>query len=241
MARHERMVAGGRVAIYRHPWPVRLTHWVNACCVIVLLMSGLQILNAHPALYWGETSTFDAPILAFDAPFPAWITLPGWPDLANGRRWHFFFGWLLVINGAAYVLHGLASGRARHVLLPEREQLRRLGRSLLDHLRLHFPQGEEARRYNVLQKLSYLAVMFGLLPLMMFTGLMMSPGMNAWMPWATEIVGGRQSARTVHFVAAAALVLFFAAHMIAILAARPLNALRSIVTGWFVLDTKEFK
>ncbi len=223
--------------------PVRLTHWVNALCLLLLLMSGLQILNAHAALYWGETSPFDRPWISFgsgDEPaFPGWMILPGWQDLASGRRWHFFFAWLFVLNGLAYVVYALVSGRVRRVLAPDRNQLRGIGRTLVDHLRLRFAHGEAARQYNVLQKLTYLAVLFGLLPLMVATGLTMSPGMDARLNFLTVLFGGRQSARSIHFVTAAALVLFFFIHIAAILAAGPLNEMRSIVTGWFVIGRQE--
>ena len=242
-ADRERVLGGGRVAFYRHPLPVRLTHWVNALCLLLLLMSGLQILNAHAALYWGETSPFERPWISFggaDAPaFPAWVTLPGWQDLASGRRWHFFFAWLFVLNGLAYCVYAIWSGRVRRVLAPDRGQLRHIGRSLIDHLRLRFPHGEAARQYNVLQKLTYLAVLFGLLPMMILTGLTMSPGMDARLNFMTSLFGGRQSARSIHFITAAALVLFFLIHIVAILAAGPFNEMRSIVTGWFVIRRQE--
>jgi thiosulfate reductase cytochrome b subunit len=121
------------------------------------------------------------------------------------------------------------------VLAPDRAQLRGIGHSLADHLRLRFPHGEEARRYNVLQKLSYLAVLFGLLPLMLLTGLTLSPGMDARLHFLTAIFGGRQSARSIHFFTASALVLFFVIHLLAVLAAGPRNEMRSILTGWFVI------
>lgn len=235
----DRPLTGGRVAFYRHPLAVRLTHWVNALCLLVLLMSGLQILNAHPALYWGETSPFARPAISFGSgegtAFPGWITLPGWQDLASGRRWHFFFAWLFVLNGLAYALYAMFSHRVGRVLAPDRTQLRHIGRSLLDHLRLRFPHGEEARKYNVLQKLSYLGVLFGLLPLMVLTGLTMSPGMDARLNFLTVVFGGRQSARSIHFLTASALVLFFLIHILAVVASGPLNEMRSIVTGWFVI------
>jgi len=235
----DRSLANGRIAVYRHPLIVRVTHWVNALCLLMLLMSGLQILNAHPGLYWGETSRFSHPLIVFGSgagpAFPPWITIPGWQDLATGRRWHFFFAWLFVANGFIYAVYALTSGRIRWTLLPSGAQLRHIGRSVIEHLRLRFPHGEEARQYNVLQKLLYLAVMFGLLPLMVLTGLTMSPGMDARLHVLTALFGGRQSARTVHFVTATALVMFFLIHILAVLAAGPLTEMRSIVTGWFVI------
>ena len=239
----DRTLADGRIAFYRHPLPVRLTHWVNALCLGVMLMSGLQILNAHPALYWGNISTFAHPWMSFgsgDAPaFPAWITLPGYQDLAGGRSWHFFFAWLFVLNGLGYLTYAVLSRRVGQVLAPDRDQLRHIGRSVTDHLRLRFPHGAAARRYNVLQKLSYLLVVFGLLPLMLLSGLTMSPGMDARLHFLTALFGGRQSARTVHFFSAAALVAFFLVHILAVLAAGPLNEVRSMITGWFVIRQEE--
>jgi thiosulfate reductase cytochrome b subunit len=231
---------GERQLIYRHPLIVRLWHWFNALSLLLLLMSGLQILNAHPALYWGQKSTFAHPWLAFpsgeDPPFPDWIILPGWQDLAAGRHWHFFFAWLFVASGFGYCVYLTASGRLAHVLWPSRQELGHLGRSLLDHVRLRFPRGEDAARYNVLQKLSYLILLFALLPLMVLTGLTMSPAIDARFHFLTILFGGRQSARSVHFLTAAAIVTFFLIHIIAVVAAGPLNELRAMLTGWFAID-----
>ncbi len=241
MAVDDRTLDRGRIAVYRHPLPVRITHWMNALCLLVLLLSGLQILNAHPALYWGNASTFSHPFIAFgSAPaFPPWATLPSWQDLAAGRRWHFFFAWLFVLNGLLYVVYALTSRRVDKVLAPTGEQLRHIGGSIREHLMLRFPHDEAARHYNVLQKLSYLAVLFGLLPLMVATGLTMSPGMDARLHFLVEAFGGRQSARTVHFLTASTLVWFFLVHMIAVVAAGPVTELRSIITGWFVIRAQK--
>jgi thiosulfate reductase cytochrome b subunit len=229
--------------VYRHPLAVRVWHWLNVLCLLVLIPSGLQILNAHPALYWGNNSTFGSPWVAFgsggDEPaFPSWITLPSWQDLADGRSWHFFFGWIFVVSGLLYVIYALASRRVAGMLWPGSGELRRIGGTVLDHLRLSFPEGEEARRYSLLQKLSYLGVLFALLPLMVLTGLTMSPGMDARLHFLTEVFGGRQSARTLHFLAGCALVLFIVIHLTAMLAAGPLNELRSMITGWFVIGRR---
>lgn len=279
MGTPERTLRDGRVAIYRHPLLVRATHWVNAACLVLLLLSGLQILNAHPAFYWGEDSRFARPLAAvttvedaegglqgrltvgdlqFDTTgvlgasasadggvravaFPGWLTLPSYPDLGAGRRWHFFFAWALVLNGLAYGLYSLASGRLRKVMWPSLSEMKGIGRAVLDHARLRFAHGDEARAYNVLQKLAYLAVILGLLPLMLFTGLAMAPGVDARLPIVTELFGGRQSARTVHFLAASGLVLFALTHVAMVIAAGPVNEMRSILTGWFVLGKKDRK
>lgn len=169
--------------------------------------------------------------------FPSWATIPGPLSLALARRWHFFFAWILVINGAVYAAFALASGHLRRDLVPSLRQLRGIGGSILDHLRLRFPKGEAARHYNVLQKISYLVVMFGMLPLMVATGLTMSPWMDAAWPWLLDIFGGRQSARTIHFVTAFALLLFFVMHVAMVLLAGPWNELRSMVTGRYRIPT----
>ncbi|MGA7385108.1 MAG: cytochrome b/b6 domain-containing protein [Methylocella sp.] len=269
-----------RLLIERHTRVTRLTHWINLLCVTVLLMSGLQIFNAHPALYWGQ-SGFDPDRAVFeiggdgsgDGPpagfarigsstfnttgilgisrgasgevvrrgVPRWVTLPSWRDLAIGRRWHFFFAWAFVANLLVYLVAGLASGHFWRDLLPDREQLR--PRSLLhdaaDHLRLKFPRGEAARHYNPLQKLTYIAVIFVLLPLMILTGLAMSPGMDAIVPWLVDLFGGRQSARTIHFIAAGLIVLFVFVHVAMVLLAGPMNELRAMITGRFAIFVED--
>jgi thiosulfate reductase cytochrome b subunit len=265
-----------RLLVDRHTRITRLTHWINLLCVTVLLMSGLQIFNAHPALYWGlsgadtdravfeigaddsgdgppagfariGSSTFDTTGIlgvsrnasgeAVQRGFPRWVTLPSWRDLALGRRWHFFFAWLFAANLLVYLMAGLVNGHLRRDLLPGREQLRvrALLHDIASHLRLEFPRGEAARHYNPLQKLTYLGVIFVLLPLMILTGLAMSPGMDAILPWLVDLFGGRQSARTVHFIATSLIVLFVFVHVTMVLLAGPLNELRAMITGRFAI------
>ena len=147
-----------REVIKRHALITRVTHWINLICLTVLLMSGLQIFNAHPMLHWGlKGSDFDPAIFRFH--FPKWATIPSWQDLATGRLWHFFFAWLFVTNGLVYLIHGVFSGHFRRDLKPTRDQLDGFGRTVLHHLQLKFPKGEESKRYNVLQKLSYTGVL----------------------------------------------------------------------------------
>ncbi|MGE3529697.1 MAG: cytochrome b/b6 domain-containing protein [Methyloceanibacter sp.] len=264
--------------VYRHSATVRITHWVNALVLLVLLMSGLQIFNAHPALYLGAKSTFDDPVLAMGAVqdgetargvttifgyaiattgvfglsgdadsgydargFPWWATLPGHRDLAMGRRWHFFFAWLFLLNGLAYLLWSLGSGHLRRDLTPSRQDLAHIGTSIREHARLKFPKGEAAKRYNVLQKLAYLAVALALLPLMLLTGLAMSPGMDAAFPWLLKILGGRQTARTIHFVAASGIVLFVVVHLVMVVLSGLWNNLRSMITGSYAIEPAEEK
>ncbi len=225
----------GKVLIRRHSAATRMTHWINALCLSLLLMSGLQIFNAHPALYWGDISNFDSP-LAVIGRFPGWATIPSYHDLGAGRTWHFFFAWLFVINGAVYLTVSLLSRHLARDLVPTRAELRHVGAAVREHIRLHFPKGEEARRYNVLQQITYLAVIFGLLPLVIATGLCMSPQMNAAMPWLPELFGGRQSARTLHFVAAAGLVAFVALHVAMVVLSGFWNNMRSMITGRYAIQ-----
>lgn len=254
---------------YRHRLPVRIMHWINVACLFILLMSGLQIFNAHPALYWGNISTFDKPALSMTAKtgtdgklrgqtqvgslrfdttgvfgvsknmagedsrrgFPMWATIPGPRNLAEGRRWHFFFAWVFVINGLAYLLW---SWRARHLrddLVPTRSDLRGIGRSIREHLRFKHPTGDAATRYNVLQKLAYLAVIFIFGPGIVLMGLAMSPHLDSVLGWMVDLVGGRQSARTWHFVIAVAFVAFIAVHVFMVLVSGPVNQIRSMITG----------
>ncbi|MFK5595679.1 cytochrome b/b6 domain-containing protein [Methylobacterium sp. HMF5984] len=260
--------------MFRHPAVIRVTHWVNAVCLLVLLMSGLQIFNAHPALYWGKASTFNAPLVsmssteddppkgvttvlghsfdttgwlgssagadgqAADRGFPAWLTLPSDQDLTGGRSWHFFFAWAFVLNGLAYLLYGLISGQLRFRVIPSRDQVRHFGASVREHLTLRFPQGDEAKRYNVIQKLTYLVVLFVLLPVQVLAGLAMSPAMDAAFPFLLALFDGRQSARTVHFVVAALLVLFVVVHVALVVLSGFWNNMRGMLTGWFVIERK---
>ena len=234
----QRVISGRtrpKVLVKRHSAITRVTHWVNVLCMTLLLMSGLQIFNAHPALYWGDISTFEAP-LAIIGDFPGWATIPSYHDLGSGRVWHFFFAWIFVINGLVYVLVAILTRHLSRDLLPTRSELRQIGGTVLEHVRLHFPKGEEARRYNVLQQLTYLAVIFGLLPLVIATGLCMSPQMNAVLPWLPELFGGRQSARTLHFVAASGLVAFVIVHVAMVVLSGFWNNMRSMITGRYAIE-----
>ncbi|HYD46229.1 MAG TPA: cytochrome b/b6 domain-containing protein [Phenylobacterium sp.] len=262
-----------RLKIRRHSLPVRVTHWINLAAFLVLLASGLQIFNAHPALYWGEDSRFDRPWVAMtpaQAPdgrligvtriggqrfettgvlgvsdgqprgFPAWATLPSHRSLADGRRWHLAMAWVFALNGALYLSWSLLSGHFFKDLWPTREQgrLRHILKDIGDHLRLRFPKGEAARRYNVIQKWAYLAVILVLLPLMVLTGLCMSPGMGAAAPWLVEVFGGRQSARTIHFLSASGLVLFLVVHVALVVLSGFWNNLRSMITGRYAIEVE---
>ena len=226
--------------IYRHRLWVRITHWINAICMTVLLMSGLQIFNAHPALYWGDASRFDA-LLVEIGPFPSWATLPGSEWLAMGRRWHFFFAWVFVANGAVYGLPAILGGHFRRDLLPSRSDLRQIGHSMWRHMQLRFQEGDGAKHYNVLQKLAYLVVLCVLCPFIVLAGLAMSLHLDAGYPWLLWIFGGRQSARTIHFVCAFSLLGFVVVHLLMLLVSGVWNNIRSMITGWYDIGKRHVR
>lgn len=224
---------------YRHSLAVRIMHWLNVVALGVLLMSGLQIFNAHPALNWGRSSYTGAPpFFELAQGFPSWMTLPGGRWLALGRRWHLFFAWIFVSNGLFYVIYSIASRHLRRDLTPTRSDWNSIGRSIIDHLRLRHPTAEAARRYNVLQKLAYLCVIFGLLPFVILMGWALSPRLDTVIPGWVDIVGGRESARTLHFIAAWALVAFVLVHVFEVLITGVFNNLRSMVTGRYVVESE---
>ena len=178
---------------------------------------------------------FDASGEANLRAFPGWITVPSTQWLSMARQWHFFFAWLFVANGVAYVLYALFSGHLKRDLLPTRAELRRIGGSIADHLRLRHPTGAAAARYNVLQNIAYLVVIFGLLPLVIVAGMAMSPRLDAVFPGWVELLGGRQSARSLHFLAASGLLLFVLVHLFEVLVNGAWNQIRSMLTGWYAL------
>ena len=233
--RPDRPLAGGRVAVWRHPAAVRISHWINVVAVVVLIMSGLNILAAHPHLYWGLRSTFADPWLSTPV-VPNWLMLPQGRNLAEARHWHFLFAWIFVLNGLAYLVYGLVSGRFRRCLWPSRRDLGGFWASVKEHARFHFPRDEEARAYNVIQKLTYLAMVLIVLPMMLVTGLSMSPGFNAIGGVLLDLMGGRQSARTLHFLSAGLIVGFIVIHVGLVIWTGPVNNMRAMITGWFVLE-----
>jgi len=172
-----------------------------------------------------------------DLAFPPLVTIPTHYNLSVAREWHFFFAWVLVLGLLAFVAYALVSGHLRRDLALTRAERhpRHLLADLWDHARLRFPRGEAARSYNPLQKIAYLSVLFGLLPLLVLTGLTMSPTINAAWPWLLDLLGGRQSARSLHFLGALGLALFIAVHLAMVVLAGPVNELRAMITGWYRL------
>ena len=219
--------------IKRHALATRLWHWVNAVAVIILIGSGLMILNAHPRLYWGRYgANFDHAWLTFDR-FPGWVTIPQTYNLALARNWHLTFALVLGFGLLAYMIASLLNRHFQRDLALRRRELsrRHLLADIRAHLAFRFHDPEAPGDYNVLQKLSYVLVIFGLLPLVIATGIAMSPGLNAAFPWVLELLGGRQSARSIHFLAASGITLFVIVHLVLVILAGAFNEVRSMITG----------
>jgi thiosulfate reductase cytochrome b subunit len=223
--------------VSRHRLSTRAWHWLNALLLYILFTSGLGIFNAHPRLYWGHYgANFDSPWLTLDR-FPGWITLPAHYSLALSRHWHLAAAPVFAFALLAYMLWSLGNRHVGRDLAFRRGELapRHIWQDIKDHARLRFPTGMAALRYNVLQKASYIGVIFLLLPLLILTGLTMSPGMNAAWPWLVDLFGGRQSARSIHFIAAFILAAFVIVHLLMVVLAGPVNELRSMITGRYRL------
>lgn len=261
--------------IYRHKLPIRIMHWLNVVCFIVLLMSGLNIFNAHAALNLGKSSyNGQAPILEMTSlqdssgqlighttifghrfnttgvfgvsqaadgrvlrrGFPTWLTIPGSQWLAMARRWHLFFAWVFVINGIAYVTYSLLTKHVQRDLLTTKNERASIWQSIKDHARFKHASGEAAIPYNVLQKIAYLSVIFILLPLIILMGWAMSPFLNSLIPGWVDLFGGRQTARTIHFIVAWLLVGFVFIHVFEVIITGVYNNLRSMITGRYKIN-----
>ncbi|MGH8252246.1 MAG: cytochrome b/b6 domain-containing protein [Steroidobacteraceae bacterium] len=257
--------------IHRHRFSTRVWHWLNAVILLVMLMSGLMVLNAHPRLYWGEAGAnadyawleigskggsgflrlgdFTIETTGFlgvwqDAngrtqirAFPGWATIPSQYNLALSRRWHLTFAWLFAVSTALYAAWSVVNGHLKRDLLPRANELRgrHLWSDIKRHARLDFPKGAAAQSYNTLQKISYVVVLLVLLPVMILTGMTMSPALDASWGWLSELFGGRQSARSIHFIAAMALVAFVVIHLVMVTLSGPINEIRSMITGRYRL------
>ena len=166
--------------------------------------------------------------------WPSWITVPSFTDLADARHWHFLLAWVLGVNGLVYLLWSLGIRHVQRDLWPTWADLKSIPRSVADHVRLKHPTGEAAKRYNVLQRLAYMGLIL-LVAGMVATGLTMSPGFNAFAPWMLDLFGGRQSARTLHFIFAALVVGFIVVHLVEVVLAGPINEVRSMITGRYAV------
>ena len=226
--------------IARHRLPTRIWHWVNAVAIFILIGSGIGILQAHPRLYWGKDGANFDPAWADLNQWPGWLTalldamtIPDRYSLAISRRWHLFFALVLAFGLLAFLLVSLVN---RHLQRDLRLRAREFTPAALAHearahwaFRFHDPARPAA--YNGLQKASYALVIFILLPLVIVTGIAMSPGMNAAWPWLLDVLGGRHSARSLHFIAFAGITLFTIVHLVLVILAGAWNETRSMLIG----------
>lgn len=235
--------------------------------VVFMIMTGLTIFDAHPALYIGQYgSEFDTPVVMIAGDkghgwvviaghkinttgvlgwsgdeataFPNWAKFPSEQDLATGRNWHLFFAWVLILNGIVYWLYSLARRHIQRDLLPTAAEIapRNVWDDIKSHATLHFPVGVDSNRYHVLQKLAYLSAVTLFIPGMILTGLAMSPGADSVAPWIVDLLGGRQTARLLHFACMWALIGFIVIHVGAVLLAGVGNQLRAMITGRWAYD-----
>jgi thiosulfate reductase cytochrome b subunit len=224
---------------HRHVALVRITHWITALCFFALLISGIEIVISHPRFYWGETgNVLTPPLFQFPIPSSRSMVPTGYgyvlPDENGWSRYlHFQAAWAAVFTGLVYTIWGLWTGHFRSNLFPapaDRTWSAFLA-VIAKHVRFRRPDESEALSYNVLQRATYLIVIFVLFPLVIWTGLALSPGFDSAVPAAVNILGGRQCARTLHFFVSAFLLLFLAVHIAMVVLAGFRNRMRAMFTG----------
>ena len=215
----------------RHALSTRVWHWLNLVCVVILFMSGLTISNAHRRLYWGDWGFAPEQAWLIVPRFPDWMTIPGYYSLAVARDWHILMAWpfalLLLFMWVAMLLN-------RHFqrdLVTTRKEWRprAIWHDIVEHLKLNFDHG--GSKFNFLQKLAYGLVLGVFLPMMIFSGIAISPGMEPTFGWLVDLLGGRQSARSLHFIFAFAIFGFFVVHLVLVLLAGPIGQIRDMITG----------
>ena len=223
----------------RHSVLVRVTHWVITMSFFALVVSGAEIVVSHPRFYWGETgNVLTDPWFKLPIPSSRNLVPTGYgyvlPD-QNGwsRSLHFQTAWILVLTGLLYVVSGVVTAHFRKDLVPRKSDFswRSVTSVVAHHLRFEPPTEAEALSYNVLQRLTYLFVIFILFPLVIWTGLAMSPAFDSAIPVTVTLLGGRQSARTLHFLVSLALVAFLFVHVFLVWRAGFISRMRAMITG----------
>jgi thiosulfate reductase cytochrome b subunit len=223
----------------RHSALVRVTHWITTLCFFALLVSGFEIVLSHPRFYWGETgNVLTTPLFQLPVPSSRNLVQTGYgyvlPDQNGWSRYlHFQAAWGVVFTGVLYLLSMLFTGHLRKDLLPEKASLswRACSTTIARHLRFARPSEEEAWSYNLLQRVSYLFVTFVLFPLVIWSGLAMSLAFVSAFPLTVTLLGGEQSARTIHFFVSLALLLFVIVHVVMICLAGFRSRMRAMITG----------
>jgi thiosulfate reductase cytochrome b subunit len=215
----------------KHSLLTRIWHWLNTLCVIVLFMSGLGISNAHRYLYWGDAGSQPSEAWTAVIRFPDWATLPQRYDLAESRDWHVLFSWPFAVGLLVFWIAMLIGGHFWRDLRTRQEEWKpaAIWADVVKHAKLDFTH--VGAKYSFLQKLTYGIVLGVLLPVMVFTGLAISPGFEPAAPWLVDIFGGRQSARSIHFLAAWTLFAFFVIHILLVLLSGPAKQMRDMITG----------
>ena len=215
----------------RHALSTRLWHWLNLLCVVVLFMSGLTISNAHRRLYWGDWG-FEASQAWLMVPrFPGWMTIPGYYSLAVARDWHILMAWPFALGLLFMWIAMMVNRHFKRDIVTRRREWRpsAIWRDVVEHLKLNFDHHEG--KYNFLQKLAYGLVLGVFLPMMIFTGISISPGMEPTFGWLVDLLGGRQSARSLHFIFAFAIAGFFIVHVLLVILSGPIRQMRDMITG----------
>ena len=215
----------------RHALSTRLWHWLNLLCVVVLFMSGLTISNAHRRLYWGDWG-FEASQAWLMVPrFPDWMTIPGYYSLAVARDWHILMAWPFALGLLFMWIAMMVNRHFKRDIVTKRREWRpsAIWRDVVEHLKLNFYHHEG--KYNFLQKLAYGLVLGVFLPMMIFTGISISPGMEPTFGWLVDLLGGRQSARSLHFIFAFAIAGFFIVHVLLVILSGPIRQMQDMITG----------
>ena len=163
--------------------------------------------------------------------FPSWLTVPGYYSLAGARRWHFFFGWFFTINGLLYILYSLAAGHLRKFFFTPSDAAK-VPAMIAYYLKLRTTSPQEGE-YNPLQKMAYTSLFVMLTPLILLSGMAMSPQLNVGFNWMPALLGGRQSARTIHFILAFGILFFVFGHVFMVITQGFFNNMRSMITGWY--------
>lgn len=217
--------------VKRHVFSTRLWHWINLVALVILFMSGLNISNAHRYLYWGDYG-FDSADAWLAVPrFPGWATIPDYYSLAVARDWHTLTAWPFALGLLFMWVAMLVNRHFWRDIRTRRQEWKpaAIWNDIVQHLKLNFDHG--AGKYNFLQKITYGIVLGVFLPMMVFTGMAMSPGFEAAAPWLVDVLGGRQSARSLHFIFSFAVFGFFILHVALVLLAGPYRQIRDMIIG----------
>lgn len=215
----------------KHALSTRIWHWINLICIIVLFMSGLNISNAHPYLYWGDWGFSPDHAWLHVPRFPGWMKIPDYYSLSKARDWHILMAWPFALGLLFMWIAMLVNGhfwRDMRTHIAEWKP-KAIWHDIVEHLKLNFEHGEG--KFNFLQKVAYGVVLGIFLPGMVLSGMAISPGFEPAAPWLVDMFGGRQSARSIHFLFAWGLFGFFLIHVVLVLLHKPVKHIREMITG----------